>query len=187
MPGDIGYDELLGSIRNVGRIWCSYINSPDLIRHHTAAAKVVFFTPEAAQKLLSESWTKTMVIRSHRVKVSHNHIKYSENAVPGKTSRVLIITGRADFVNGDNLRAWFKERFVFQKDRVIELIKAAGRAVVEFRFSSYRCQAQMGKMALEKDRPAGLEKVEFGDDPCEVGETMASYGIAAKRIQGRGL
>ncbi|KJZ73321.1 hypothetical protein HIM_07325 [Hirsutella minnesotensis 3608] len=187
LPADIDYSELLGAIRNVGRIWCTYINLPDNIKHHTAAAKVVFFTPEGAQKLLSESWTKTIVIRGHRVRASHNRIKYDKNAVVGKASRVLLITGTDSFVNPENLREWFKERFVFQEDRIIVLIKAGGRAVCEFRFGSYRCQAQMGKMALEKDRPEGLEKVEFGEDPCEVGENMASYGTAAERIQGKGL
>lgn len=102
-------------------------------------------------------------------------------------SRCLIITGHADFVNEASLSKFFKDRFIFQVDEVVELIKAGGRAVVEFKFGSYRCQSQMGKMSLEKDRPAGLEKVEFGDDPCEVGDTMSSYGIAAERIQGRGL
>ncbi|PHH84739.1 hypothetical protein CDD83_1468 [Cordyceps sp. RAO-2017] len=187
LPADIRYPELLASIRNVGRIWCTYVNLPDNIKHHTAAAKVVFFTPQGAQKLLAESWNQTIVIRGYRVRASHNRIKYEENAVVGKTSRVLIITGRQGFVNADNLRKWFSERFVYQEDAVIELIKAAGRAVCEFRFGSYRCQSQMGKMALEKDRPVGFEKVEFGDDPCEVGDSLASYSIAAERIQGMGI
>ncbi|KAM4067053.1 hypothetical protein HRG_001058 [Hirsutella rhossiliensis] len=187
LPADVEYSELLGAISQIGRVWCTYINLPDNVKHHTAAAKVVFFTPEAAQKLLTNSWTKTIVIRGCRVRASHNRIKYGRNAMAGKMSRVLIITGSQEFVNPENLRNWFMERFVFQEDVVIELIKAAGRAVCEFRFGSYRCQAQMGKMALEKDRPVGFEKVEFADDPCEVGENLASYGIAAERIQGKGL
>lgn len=187
LPADVEYSELLGAISHVGRIWCTYINLPDNIKHHTAAAKVVFFTPEAAQTLLTDSWIKAIVIRGHRIRASHNRIKYGRNAITGKMSRVLIITGKQEFVNPENLRNWFKERFVFQEDVAIELIKAAGRAVCEFRFGSYRCQAQMGKMALEKDRPEGFEKVEFADDPCEVGENLASYGIAAERIQGKGL
>ncbi|UKZ54482.1 hypothetical protein TrVGV298_008290 [Trichoderma virens] len=179
--------ELLSAIRNVGRVWCSYVNYPDYVTHQTAAAKVVFFTAEAAQQLLSVSWTRGLFIQGYRVKVSHNRIKYGSHAITGKMSRCLIITGHADFVNEASLTKFFKDRFIFQVDEVVELIKAGGRAVVEFKFGSYRCQSQMGKMSLEKDRPAGFEKVEFGDDPCEVGDTMASYGIAAERIQGRGL
>ncbi|KAL7949738.1 hypothetical protein V8C42DRAFT_220158 [Trichoderma barbatum] len=187
LPPGVTTHELLTAIRNVGRVWCSYVNYPDYVTHQTAAAKVVFFTPEAAQQLLSVSWTRGLFIQGYRVKVSHNRIKYGSHAITGKMSRSLIITGHADFVNEASLTKFFKDRFIFQIDEVVELIKAGGRAVVEFKFGSYRCQSQMGKMSLEKDRPAGFEKVEFGDDPCEVGDTMSSYGIAAERIQGRGL
>ncbi|KND89501.1 hypothetical protein TOPH_05788 [Tolypocladium ophioglossoides CBS 100239] len=187
LPADIDYPELLRSVRYIGRVYCTFINYPDKIRHHTAAAKIVFFTPAAAQKLLAETWTKTLVIREHRVRASHNRIKTQETCTSGNKSRVLIITGSADFVNPANLRVWFGKRFQFHEDQFLELIKAGERVVWEFRFGSYRCQSQMGKISLEKDRPVGFEKVEFGDDPCELGETMASYGIAAERIQGKGL
>lgn len=85
---------------------------------------------------------------------------------------------------------WFGARFKFEVDEVVPLITttaAGGRSVVEFRFGSYRCQGQMGKIALEKDRPEWLEHVEFGDDPCEVGDGFTSYAIAAQRIQGMGM
>ncbi|KAL7921879.1 hypothetical protein ACQKWADRAFT_327437 [Trichoderma austrokoningii] len=187
LPSGVSIHQLLKSIRNVGRIWCSYINFPDFSTHATAAAKVVFFTPEAAQQLLSDSWTRGLYVEGQRVRVSHNRIKYASHATSGRMSRVLIITGHADFVNEATLTKFFKDRFIFQLDQVTHLISAGERSVIEFRFGSYRCQSQMGKMSLEKDRPYGLEKVEFGDDPCEVGETMSSYGIAAERIQGRGF
>ncbi|PHH65044.1 hypothetical protein CDD81_3442 [Ophiocordyceps australis] len=187
LPADVSYSELLATIRHIGRIWCSYINLPDGIKHHTAAAKVVFFSPCAAQKLLTQAWTSSIVIRGHRVRVSHNRIKSDRNDVAGPASRVLIITGSAEFVHPQNLRLWFSQRFIFQEDDARMLISAPHRAVCEFRFGSYRCQSQMGKMALEKDRPDGFEKVEFGDDPCEVGDSLVSYGIAAERIQGKGL
>ncbi|TFB05260.1 hypothetical protein CCMA1212_003245 [Trichoderma ghanense] len=188
LPPAVTVHELLGAIRNVGRVWCTYINYPDFAVHQTAAAKVVFFTPEAAQQLLAISWTRGLFVSDYRVKVSHNRIKYGSHAVQGaKVSRCLIITGNADFVNPEELFKYFKGLFIFQLDEIIPLIRAGNRAVVEFRFGSYRCQAQMGKMSLEKNRQDGVEKVEFGDDPCEVGDTMSSYGIAAERIQGRGL
>ncbi|KAL6880769.1 hypothetical protein J3F83DRAFT_2680 [Trichoderma novae-zelandiae] len=188
LPPTVTVHELLTAIRNVGRVWCTYINYPDFAVHQTAAAKVVFFTPEAAQQLLAVSWTRGLFVSDYRVKVSHNRIKYSSHAAQGtKLSRCLIITGNASFVNPEELFKYFKGLFIFQLDEIIPLIRAGNRAVVEFRFGSYRCQAQMGKMALEKNRQDGVEKVEFGDDPCEVGDTMSSYGIAAERIQGRGL
>lgn len=187
LPPDVSVHELLRVIRHVGRIWCSYINKPDNITHQTAAAKVVFFTPDAAQRLLSLSWTRGLVIRGYRIKAGHNRIKYQPRELAVDLSRVLIITGNARFVNEESLTRYFEARFVFQVDEVLELIENKNRAVVEYRFGSYRCQAQMGKMSLEKDRPAGFEKVEFGEDPCETGIDDAAYKIAADRIRGLGL
>ncbi|KAF4472451.1 hypothetical protein FALBO_639 [Fusarium albosuccineum] len=192
LPPDVTHQQLLAQIRNVGRIWCTVINAPDYSRHNTAAAKVVFFTPQSAQILLSKSLTRGLEVNGYRVKVTHNRVKYREEPPLGNATRVLIITGKSTFVNRETLTEFFKERFVFEVDEIIELIvqgqaHTGGRSVIEYKFGSFRCQAQMGKMALEKDRPEGFEKVEFGPDPCEVGDTLSSYGIAAERIQGRGI
>ncbi|KAF4435732.1 hypothetical protein F53441_13436 [Fusarium austroafricanum] len=192
LPPSVTHHELLAQIRNVGRIWCTVINEPDYERHDTAAAKLVFFTPEPAQLLLSKSLTQGLSVNGYPIKVTHNRVKYAPKAMIGAASRVLIITGKSTFVNPKSLTEFFQARFVFQIDEITELIvqgdkDKGGRSVVEYRFGSFRCQAQMGKMALEKDRPVGFEKVEFGEDPCEVGDTLAAYGIAAERIQGKGM
>lgn len=192
LPPDVTYQQLLAQIRNVGRIWCTVINAPDYDRHNTAAAKVVFFTPGPAQRLLQKSLTQGLEVNGYAVKVTHNRVKYGAQTLTGNASRVLIVTGKTTFVNPESLTEFFKARFVFEVDEIIELINQGnrhkgGRSVVEYKFGSFRCQAQMGKMALEKDRPEGFEKVDFGPDPCEVGDTLASYGIAAERIQGKGM
>ncbi|RGP61475.1 hypothetical protein FSPOR_10003 [Fusarium sporotrichioides] len=192
LPPDVTHNQLLAQIRNIGRIWCTVINEPDYDRHDTAAAKVVFFTPHPAQLLLSKSLTQGLEVSGYPVRVTHNRVKYGEQPMVGAASRVLIITGKSTFVNPESLTEFFKERFVFEIDEITPLIVQpervkGGRSVVEYRFGSFRCQAQMGKMALEKDRPQGFEKVEFGEDPCEVGETLSAYGIAAERIQGKGM
>ncbi|KAH6990227.1 hypothetical protein EDB80DRAFT_538796, partial [Ilyonectria destructans] len=185
LPPDCTYHELLATIRNYGRIWCAVINEPDYLRHTTAAAKVVFFAPGPAQAFLAMSLIRGVTIRNHRIKVTENRVKYKEEPMTGSESRVLIITGSSKFVNEKALTEFFQERFVFEVDEVITLIHAEQRTVLEYKFGSYRCQAHMGKMALEKDKPEGLEKVEYGEDPCEVGDTMSSYGVAGYRIQGR--
>ena len=81
------------------------------------------------------------------------------------------------------MRARFNAKFVYQLDEVVELYKGNGRTVLAFRFGSWRNQAQMGKMSLEKDRPAGFEKAEYGEDPCETGRD-SSYDIAALKARG---
>ncbi|KAM0555792.1 hypothetical protein ACHAPJ_006188 [Fusarium lateritium] len=192
LPPDVTHRQLLAQIRNVGRIWCTVINEPDYDRHETAAAKVVFFTPGPAQLLLSQSLTQGLHVGGYAVRVTHNRVKYGEQPLVGSASRVLIITGKTTFVNPESLTEFFKTRFVFEVDEITNLIvhgerDNGGRSVVEYRFGSFRCQAQMGKMALEKDRPQGFEKVEFGPDPCEVGDTLSAYGVAAERIQGKGM
>lgn len=188
LPPDITHRELLAQIRCVGRIWCCFINGPDGLKHTTAAAKVVFFLPAAAQRLLQGAVEHGFQVRGFRAKVTQNRIKTGET-IPkcGDDSRVLIVTGQASFVNEATLSEYFGQRFVFQVDEVRELIRGGGRAVVEFRFGSYRCQSQMGKISLEKDRPVGFEKAEFGEDPCEVGENWSSHAIALLRIRGIGL
>lgn len=189
LPPDVTHRELLAQIRHVGRVWCCYINGPDGIQHSTAAAKVVFFHPRAAQRMLQRALVGGgFEIRGYRARVTHNRIKTGETMPRcGDESRVLIVTGQAHFVNERTLTAYFDERFTFQVDEVRELIRGGGRAVVEFRFGSFRCQAQMGKISLEKDRPVGFEKVEFGEDPCEVGETYSAHEVALQRIRGIGL
>ncbi|CAM1507492.1 Fc.00g071330.m01.CDS01 [Cosmosporella sp. VM-42] len=184
LPPDVTHRELLAGIRNIGRIWCTVINPPDYERHVTAAAKVVFFTPQPAQQLLVQALSRGLVVRDRHVKVTHNRVKYGQESLIGNASRILIITGQSNLVNEATLTKFFKERFIFEVDDVQCLITAKDRSVVQYCFGSYRCQAQMGKMALEKDRPAGFEKVEFGEDPCEVGDTMSAYGVAGRRIQG---
>lgn len=186
LPADVTHHELLTPIRNIGRIWCTVINAPDFLRHETAAAKVVFSNPKSASALLEQSNSRGLIIRNHHIRITRNRVKYPEKGMSGKESRVLIITGKSSFVNEASLTQFFRERFIYEIDEVITLIaNAAGRSVVEYKFGSYRSQAQMGKMALEKDRPEGFEKVEFGEDPCEVGETLSSYEIAGRRIVGR--
>lgn len=188
LPPDITHRELLGQIRNIGRVWCCFINPPDGMKHNTAAAKIVFFRPHGAQRLLQHSLTHGLQVRGYRAKVTQNRIKTAEN-VPrsGNDSRVLIITGESSFVNEETLNKYFGQRFVFQVDEINPLITRGGRAVIEYRFGSYRCQSQMGKISLEKDRPVGFEKAEFGEDPCEVGDNFSAYGIAVQRIQGIGI
>lgn len=186
LPADVTHHELLTPIRNIGRIWCTVINAPDFVRHETAAAKVVFSNPKSASALLEQSNSRGFLIRNHHIRITRNRVKYPEKAMSGKESRVLIITGKSSFVNEASLTEFFREKFIYEIDEVISLIvNAAGRSVVEYKFGSYRSQAQMGKMALEKDRPEGFEKVEFGEDPCEVGDTLSSYEIAGRRIVGR--
>lgn len=187
LPPDVKVTELLGKIRNIGRVYAVFINPSDGVAHPKAAAKLVFFKPEGAQKLLRQVWAKPIVIRGHRAQITPNRIKYGEHYMENGESRVLIITGNKMFVNRDSLTAYFEGRFAFQLDDIHTLVEFHDRAVIEYKFGSYRCQSQMGMKALLLDRPRGLEMVEYGADPCEVGSDSTSFSIAGERIQGRGI
>lgn len=187
LPPDVTYTELLGSIQQIGRVWCSYINVPDYVKHHTAAAKVVFYRPESARALLEFVFKQNPNIRGHFFKADLNRIKSAPHSLSDGTSRVLIVTGEDWFANETYLREWFAQQCQFQLDQTVTHIKVHGRAVIEFRFGSYRSQAEAGFKALTINRPKGFEKVEFGDDPCEVGQTLTSRSIALQRFQGIGI
>lgn len=187
LPPNVSYRELLGSIKGAGRVWCSYINMPDYVKHHTAAAKVVFYRPESARAFLQFVSTQHPEIRGFLVRADLNRIKSAPHSHIEETSRVLIITGEDWFAEEIYLKEWFGQQCQFQTDQVVTHIKAHGRAVIEFRFGSYRSQAEAGFKALTINRPRGFQKVEFGDDPCEVGETLSARAIALQRFQGIGL
>ena len=185
LPEDVSYAELLASVGRRGRIYCTFVNRPDGVKFRTAAAKVVFFTPAPAQRLCEDAAHPGFFVGNHRARITRNRIKSREVSVAGRQCRVLIITGSDDFVNEPTLRAWFDRRIVWQEDGVSELMHRPGRRVLEWRFGSYRNQAEMAKLALEKDCPVGLEHVEFGFDPNEVDAAdLASYAVAARRVQG---
>ena len=187
LPPDVTYQELLGSIHGVGRIWCSYINHPDFEKHHTAAAKVVFYCAESARAFLQFVWTRTPEIRHYPIRADLNRIRSSPHSLAEGTSRVLIVTGEDWFANEDYLIEWFGQQCQFQFDRTVLHVKLNGRAVIEFRFGSYRSQAEACYKALTINCPRGFHKVDFGDDPCEVGETYMSKAIALQMIQGIGI
>lgn len=175
LPPNITYAELLDTISGIGRVWATYINRPDA-KHDTAAAKVIFFNPEAAAKYLKHIESTNLQIQGLAVTGEYNRVKIPRQLSGGpQASRVLVITGHSDFVNKDSLTRFFGDLIQFHTDRVIERFRVGTRAVIEFRFGSYRSQAQSAKTALERNQPSGLVCVRYGLDPCEVGETPFSY------------
>ncbi|KHN98655.1 uncharacterized protein MAM_03779 [Metarhizium album ARSEF 1941] len=187
LPPDVKVAELLGKIRDVGRVYATVLSPPDGIKHPKSAAKLVFFRPAGAQRLLASANSNPLVIRGHRAQIVLNRTKCGSQSTEKGESRVLIITGHKSFVNESSLTTYFERNFVFQIDKVRTLTEFEDRVVVEYRFGSYRCQSQMGLKALLEDRPRGLEMVEFGADPCEVGSDAASSTVAAARVRGIGL
>ncbi|EJT75756.1 hypothetical protein GGTG_05686 [Gaeumannomyces tritici R3-111a-1] len=86
-------------------------------------------------------------------------------------SRVLLIYGPARFVNFDSLTAYFRSKLEFQIDEVLTLAMSGqgpdDGVLLEYRFGSFRCQAEAAKMALTREHQDTV-RVWFGVDPCDV-------------------
>ncbi|KAI6370100.1 hypothetical protein MCOR25_004271 [Pyricularia grisea] len=195
LPPTLTTTQLLGAIRNTGRVWASHINMPEPSRGHTTcAAKVIFFERAAAQRFYAAHqphnggfvtdpssglpparvlWNR---IRSAEVGAS-NTTAGGGGGGPGSggnKSRVLLIYGPKRLVNEPSLTAYFASKMEFQIDRAFELASCVdlvtGQVMVlfEYRFGSFRCQAEAAKMSLSREFKDEI-KVWYGDDPCAPG------------------
>lgn len=110
------------------------------------------------------------LVNGQMTRVMWNRIRTSERALLADTdaSRVLLIAGPPAFVNERALTAFFRSKLEFQVDSVITHVAGAAEgapAVVEYRFGSYRCQAQAARLALQREMPH--VDCFFGSDPLE--------------------
>ena len=180
LPADVTVGELLAQIRQVGKVFSTFIKRPDFVKHCTAAAQLVFFNPDGAQRFLAEGFC----IRQHQVISVLNRYQHGATEDSNGESRVLIITGQERVVNRKAITQFFEHHFTVQVDKVKILASASGRTVLEYSFGGYHRQAQRGMEVLSKERPDGVEHVEYGLDPCASESELASYAIAQGRIHG---
>ncbi|KAK1771621.1 hypothetical protein QBC33DRAFT_592071 [Phialemonium atrogriseum] len=172
LPADITTRELLANIRNAGRVYATHINAPEPDKGHgTCAAKVIFFERPAAEHLFDQcrgAGGFAMAGRAERGRVIWNRIRTAEQGGPRHQTRVLQIAGPAGVVNEPFLTAYFQSKLDFQVDEVLDVGGAAERRVVEYRFGSFRCQAEAARMALAREWSEHDVKVWFGPDPCDI-------------------
>ncbi|KAF3767147.1 hypothetical protein M406DRAFT_328246 [Cryphonectria parasitica EP155] len=156
----------------LGRVFAIHINAPEHARgHHGCAAKVVFFERDAAHHFMLLCRQRGFFVDGQQAHVMWNRVKTAENPtlVHSDASRVLLIGGPPAFVNPRTLTEFFKTKLDFQVDEIITRIYggASGTSVLEYRFGSYRCQAQAAKMALDREFPH--IQCFFTADPLESG------------------
>lgn len=188
--------QLLATIRDVGRVYATHINFPEPDRgHFTCAAKVVFFERSAAERFYERyAGTGFRVAGTadlHVGRVVWNRIRSAEQDVGGRKSRVLLISGPPGIVSEKALKVYFNTKIQYQVDEVRTLRRYAAnglgggggggggdkgeeRALVEFRFGSYRCQSEAARMALSR------EFKEFGVF-CDFGEYFLGGGVVVFR------
>jgi len=165
-PSDVTYQELLGSIRNCGKIFSAHIN-PAQAKHTTSAAKVAFCTRIGAERFMVQAHSHIGVfIRGKRVSVRWNRNKYRANGNV-KETRVLMITGPPRFVNFETLNQYFLKLFYFDLIRVQQL-NSGPYATMIWEFSSILAQAHSAKQAIEREPLLmNILQVQHLPDPCE--------------------
>ncbi|KAI0394492.1 hypothetical protein F5Y17DRAFT_427568 [Xylariaceae sp. FL0594] len=190
LPPRITHATLLKSIRNCGKVYATVINPPGNT-HLTSASKIVFFDAEGARNLMRQAYEGTFVVEGYLPRVRHNRIK-SEPKPPNPFSRVLHIEGPSVIVNQPCLEALFRGRdIMWQDEEVVVLFANKYLTRIEWRFGSYRCQAEFARDAIEVAKKSWDLKredevlqaelwrnvtVHFGIDPCAPQEGKTSLG-----------
>lgn len=183
LPPALTTHELLAAMHKLGpsgRIYATHVNSPEPHRGHPGcAAKVVFFRRDdahafyarcAAQGSRHGTGVPGFPVGGTMCRVMWNRIKTSERTwacEPG-ASRVLLVVGPRTLVSERALTEFFGMKLQFQVDKVLTHVESnlRGDAVVEYRFGSYRCQAQAARLALRREFPQVA--CFFGMDPLEM-------------------
>jgi hypothetical protein len=171
LPPDVSTHELLGAIRDTGRVWASVIQPPQQPLG-TAAAKITFFEPLAARTFLGRAnrlGQPGFVVRGFVTRVRADRNAVAEAPEPADHTRVVSITGPREVVTEANLLAYFSRYFIFQIDQVVPLVLGNSINVLEFHFGSYRCQAQWAWRNIREDpyfQQRGVT-VRFERDPCD--------------------
>ncbi|KAK4155014.1 hypothetical protein C8A00DRAFT_32193 [Chaetomidium leptoderma] len=170
---DLTTHELLSGIRGVGRVYATHINPPVPERGHVySAAKLVFFERQGAEffyDLYSTTGYATPRNPHLRARVTWNRVRSAEIDKEGRRSRVLLVSGPPAIVSRAFLGAYLDTKMVYQLDEVVHhgASDDGGRVLLEFRFGSFRCQAEAARMALMREfREAGVV-CEYGCDPCD--------------------
>jgi hypothetical protein len=173
LPPDLTTHRLIAAIHATGptgRIYATHINAPEPDRkHYGCAAKVIFFELSAAKAFYRACEERGFTVDGYAVRVMWNRIKTAQQEHARSTTRVLLIGGDPKFVNPDTLTEYFGTKLQFQVDCIIThsdgLKGDKTDAVVEFRFGSFRCQAEAAKMALVREHPE--VRCFFHCDPCD--------------------
>ncbi|KAI1385770.1 uncharacterized protein F4822DRAFT_445676 [Hypoxylon trugodes] len=184
LPPDCTHQKLLGAIRGCGKIFATVINPPvfnssrysNAAPHTTSASKLVFFEREGLDRLVTKAQAGKFYVGGYVPRVRMNRIK-SAPRDPGPNCRVLHISGPSRIVNERFLNQFFSTKFTYELEAVLTLQSLPGWTRQEWRFGSYRCQAESARQSLTKEkRRTNLTEaeralwervtVDFGVDPC---------------------
>ncbi|KAI1112106.1 hypothetical protein F5Y14DRAFT_282892 [Nemania sp. NC0429] len=177
LPPDLTYKMLLDSVRNCGKVYATVINGPGE-QHVMSAGKIVFFDVAGAENLLRQAREGRFIVGDCVPAVRPNRIK-SEAKPLSPHSRVLHIEGPSCIVNERYLADLFREEDIrWEDEEVLTLWSKEGRTRLEWRFGSYRSQAEAARLVIDRVKKRGYRRtpdeypfwqnvvVYFGVDPC---------------------
>lgn len=147
-----------------GRVWASHINPPEEGRHRHAAAKIIFYHPNEARRLLDLCISPGIVIENRRMCAIYNKQRVAAQEYAFPTSRALEIKGAKKIVNETFLRSLFEQHFRFEDEAVEVLAEFDDVRVIEWRFGSMRAQAGAAYKLLERMYPC--VDIRYATDPC---------------------
>ncbi|KAI0891430.1 hypothetical protein F4806DRAFT_302536 [Annulohypoxylon nitens] len=184
LPPDCTHQLLLGTIRGCGKIYAAVINPPIIrndgfyngAQHSTAASKLVFFDRAGLDKLMAKSQAGEFSVGGYVPRLRMNRIRSAPRPA-GPQCRVLHIEGPSCIVNEDYLNHFFASKFKYELEMVLTLAEHGTHARQEWRFGSYRCQAESARQAIHREKLRytlseaeaqlwGQVQVHFGVDPC---------------------
>jgi hypothetical protein len=164
LPAATDYPDLLGAIRNVGKVVVSFINKPKG-EIKTCTAKVIFFKRSQGQRFIQLSRSGQFRFLGQEVaNVRWNRNHASPHPHP-EESRVIQITGPAEITSVEWFRNFFGScRFTYELERTVVLLCADPRqATHEWHFGTV-LQAGWAKKAIEGELL--FVSVKFGRDLC---------------------
>ncbi|EXF74356.1 hypothetical protein CFIO01_10400 [Colletotrichum fioriniae PJ7] len=152
----------------VGKVYATVINDADpAAGKRYAAAKVVFFDRSGAENCFRAIKQGRLVVGGRRPRVVWNRIK-SAGQPDTSNSRVVLIRGPSELVRRDVLDSWFSKKFSYQtEDVLVRRVQQAGVTVLEWRFGSFRAQAEAATMFMSENELDGTKlEWRWGVDPC---------------------
>ncbi|KAK5659342.1 hypothetical protein OQA88_1435 [Cercophora sp. LCS_1] len=165
LPADVTHSEILGAIRNTGRVYQLHINRPTG-EHRYPAARLFFFSRDAAAAF-EQNTENGFYVRNQRVRLDIN--RFNLQVFPLRRSRVLLIRGPAWLVSWEALQALLAPPNIryYDIDRVFPLrAQRGGRMLLEVHFASFRAQAESAAVVVRRNWTRFGVSVQFGRDPC---------------------
>ncbi|KAK3367645.1 hypothetical protein B0H63DRAFT_529354 [Podospora didyma] len=178
----ITYHELLGFIRDIGRIFkCSITSSYE--HRGGASATIGFFTAEAAQKFFTRyresGFFGAKVVWPKRIRREPDYL-------PRNLSGVVTIRGSSNHISREAIDQVLKEKRLVHLLGRVEECGDANKCEISYHFCCRSKQADYAfvtlKEYLERKRIRKCVRLAYGLDPCAMGDMRELEGLVGEIV-----